>query len=164
MEIRPGDFDNEKVQALLRLHVEGMHASSPPGTCFVLDLSGLKIPEISFFTAWDGNDLLGMGAIKDLGDGTAEIKSMRTDPRHLHKGVGAFVLAHLLGVARSRGFRRVSLETGTGAEFDAALNLYRRAGFRKGPPFADYAGSAFNQFFHLDLMVPVAQVRDVLNS
>ena len=54
MQIRPGDFENEKVQSLLRLHVEGMHAASPPGTCFVLDLSGLKIPEISFFTAWDG--------------------------------------------------------------------------------------------------------------
>ena len=151
MEIRSGDFENEKVQALLRLHVEGMHAASPPGTCFVLDLSGLKIPEISFFTAWEGNDLLGMGAIKDLGDRTVEIKSMRTDPRHLHKGVGAFVLAHLLDAARSRGFQRVSLETGTGPDFEAALKLYRRAGFRKGGAFADYVGSEFNQFFHLDL-------------
>lgn len=150
MEIRPGDFDNEKVQALLRLHVEGMHASSPPGTCFVLDLSGLKIPEISFFTAWDGNDLLGMGAIKDLGDRTGEIKSMRTDPKHLHKGVGAAILSHLLDVARSRGWRRVSLETGTGPSFDAAIALYKRVGFRKGAPFADYTESEFNQFFHLE--------------
>lgn len=151
MEIRSGDFDDGQVQALLRLHVEGMHASSPPGTCFVLDLSGLRIPEISFFTAWQGHELMGMGAIKDLGDGTAEIKSMRTDPRHLHKGVGAFVLAHLLDVARSRGFRRVSLETGTGPSFDAAIALYLRSGFRKGAPFADYTESAFNQFFHLDV-------------
>ena len=151
MQIRPGDFENEKVQSLLRLHVEGMHAASPPGTCFVLDLSGLKIPEISFFTAWEGRDLLGMGAIKDLGDGTAEIKSMRTDPHHLHKGVGAFVLAHLLDVARSRGFRRVSLETGTGPSFDAAIALYLRSGFRKGERFADYVETEFNQFYHLDL-------------
>lgn len=151
MQIRPGDFENEKVQALLRLHVEGMHAASPPGTCFVLDLSGLKIPEISFFTAWDGGDLLGMGAIKDLGEGTVEIKSMRTDPRHLHKGVGAFVLAHLLDVARSRGFRRVSLETGAGPSFEAAIALYQRSGFRKGVAFSDYVETEFNQFYHLDL-------------
>jgi len=151
MEIKAGNFEDSRVQALLRLHVEGMHAASPPGTCFVLDLSGLKIPAISFYTAWEGNALLGMGAIKDLGDGTAEIKSMRTDPNHLHKGVGAFVLAHLLDVARSRGFRRVSLETGTGPSFDAAIALYLRSGFRKGAPFADYTESAFNQFFHLDV-------------
>jgi putative acetyltransferase len=151
MDIRPGDFDDTRVQALLRLHVEGMHAASPPGTCFVLDLSGLQIPEISFFTAWGGDDLLGMGAIKDLGDGTAEIKSMRTDPRHLHKGVGAFVLAHLLDVARKGGYRRVSLETGTGPTFEAAIALYLRSGFRKGVAFSDYVETEFNQFYHLDL-------------
>lgn len=151
MLIKQGDFEDARVQSLLRLHVQGMHAASPPGTCFVLDLSGLRIPEISFYTAWQGHELLGMGAIKDLGDGTAEIKSMRTDPRHLHKGVGAFVLAHLLDVARARGFRRVSLETGTGPSFDAAIALYLRSGFRKGAPFADYTESAFNQFFHLDV-------------
>lgn len=151
MEIRPGDFDDQQVQALLRLHVEGMHASSPPGTCFVLDLSGLKIPEISFFTVWQGNELMGMGAIKDLGDGSAEIKSMRTDPRHLHKGVGAFVLAHLLDVARARGFRLVSLETGTGPDFDAAIKLYKRSGFRECAPFSDYVETKFNQFLNLRL-------------
>ena len=151
MLIKQGDFEDVRVQSLLRLHVSGMHAASPPGTCHVLDLSGLKIPEISFFTAWDGDDLLGMGAIKDLGDGTAEIKSMRTDPHHLHKGVGAFVLAHLLDVARAGGYSRVSLETGTGPTFNAAIALYLRSGFRKGERFADYDETQFNLFFHLDL-------------
>ena len=77
MDIRPGDFDDAQVQALLRLHVEGMHASSPPGTCFVLDLSGLKVPEITLLTAWDGRTVMGMGAIKDLGDNTGELVERR---------------------------------------------------------------------------------------
>lgn len=151
MDIRPGDFDDEQVQALLRLHVEGMHASSPPGTCFVLDLSGLKIPSISFFTLWEGNALLGMGAIKELDNSSAELKSMRTDPKHLRKGVGEKILQHLVSVAKSRGYSRVSLETGTGADFEAAIRLYEKHGFVKGDRFDDYVPSDFNQFFHLAL-------------
>lgn len=151
MDIRLGDFDDARVQALLRLHVEGMNASSPPGTCFVLDLSGLKVPEISFYTAWEGSALLGMGAIKELDRTSGEIKSMRTDPSHLHKGVGRKILEHLLSIARARQYRRVSLETGTGPDFDAAITLYERAGFVRGPTFADYVESPFNQFYHLEL-------------
>ncbi|MEQ1755470.1 MAG: GNAT family N-acetyltransferase [Micropepsaceae bacterium] len=151
MNIRPGDFDDEQVQELLRLHVEGMHASSPPGTCFVLDLSGLKIPSISFFTAWDGPSLMGMGAIKELDARSGELKSMRTDPKHLRKGVGEKILLHLVSVAKSRGYSRVSLETGTGADFEAAIKLYEKHGFVKGDKFDDYVPSDFNQFFHLDL-------------
>lgn len=151
MDIRPGDFDDAQVQALLRLHVEGMHASSPPGTCFVLDLSGLKVPEITFLTAWDGPTLMGMGAIKDLGDKTGELKSMRTHPDHLRKGVGEEILKHLVSTAKTRGYRRVSLETGTSADFDAALALYRRNGFVSGAPFADYEATPHNQFLHRDL-------------
>lgn len=151
MDIRPGDFDDARVQALLRLHIEGMHASSPPGTCFVLDLSGLKVPEITFLTAWDGPQLMGMGAIKDLGDRTGEIKSMRTHPDHLRKGVGEEILKELIRIAKKRGYRRISLETGTSDDFDAALALYRRNGFVSGPAFADYEGSPHNQFLHLEL-------------
>jgi putative acetyltransferase len=151
MDIRPGDFDDAQVQALLRLHVEGMHASSPPGTCFVLDLSGLKVPEITFLTAWDGRTVMGMGAIKDLGDNTGELKSMRTHPDHLRKGVGEEILQQLVSLAKKRGYRRVSLETGTSADFDAALALYRRNGFVSGPAFADYEATPHNQFLHRDL-------------
>ena len=151
MNILPSDFDNEQVQALWRLHVEGMHAASPPGTCFVLDLSGLKIPSISFFTAWEGNSLMGMGAIKELDKRSGELKSMRTDPKHLRKGVGEEILKHLVRVAKSRGYGRVSLETGTGPDFEAAIGLYEKHGFVKGDKFGDYEPSEFNQFFHLDL-------------
>ncbi len=149
MRIRSGDFENAQVLALLRLHVEGMHSSSPPGTCHVLDVSDLKHPSISFFTAWNDDELLGMGALKDLGERTGEIKSMRTGPNHLRKGVGEALLRHLLSLAKTREYRLVSLETGTGAEFDAALALYRRHGFQKGRAFGEYEETEFNQFFHL---------------
>jgi putative acetyltransferase len=128
-----------------------MHASSPPGAVFALDLAGLRAPEMSFYVAWEGERVVGMGALRELDPASGEIKSMRTHGSHLRKGVGARVLEHLLGVARSRGYRRVSLETGSGSAFEPALALYRRFGFVNGERFGDYAGGEFNQFMHLEL-------------
>lgn len=149
--MRPGDFSDPRVLALLREHLAGMHASSPPGTVHALDLSGLQRPEITFVTAWRGEALLGCGAIKELDSAHGELKSMRTAAAHLREGVGAAVLEHLLTVARARRYRRVSLETGSGPPFEAALGLYRRYGFTSGPPFASYVACEFSQFLHLDL-------------
>jgi putative acetyltransferase len=151
MQIRPGDFNHPQVKALLTHHLEGMHANSPPGHVYALDWSSLQKPEITFWTVWDGEDLMGCGALKDVGDGTGEIKSMRTWPQHLRKGVGASMLKHIIATARDRGYTRLSLETGSGPAFDAALELYRRHGFKSGGAFADYVKSDFNQFMHLDL-------------
>jgi putative acetyltransferase len=151
MQIRPGDFTHPQIKALLTHHLEGMHANSPPGHVFALDWSSLQKPGITFWTVWDGEELMGCGALKDLGDGTAEIKSMRTWPQHLRKGVGATMLKHIMATARDRGYTRLSLETGSGPAFDAALELYRRHGFKSGGAFADYVKSDFNQFMHLDL-------------
>jgi putative acetyltransferase len=156
MRIVPGDFDEPQVVALLQLHLAGMHANSPVCSVHALDLTGLRSPGISFYTALKGETLVGMGAIKELDPATGEIKSMRTVPAHLRTGVGAAILDHLLGVARARGYRRVSLETGTGAAFEPALALYRKRGFRSGEPFGDYAATSFNQFLHLDLAAPAA--------
>jgi putative acetyltransferase len=88
--------------------------------------------------------------LKDLGDGAGEVKSMRTHPDHLRRGVGAALLEHIIGAAKARGMARLSLETGRGPAFEAALALYRKRGFVDGPPFADYAPSDFNQFLHLE--------------
>lgn len=151
MRIIPGDFDNPQVLALLRLHLAGMHASSPPGTVYALDLSGLRHPSISFFAAWAVDTLVGMGALKEIDRLTGEIKSMRTHPEHLRQGVGAEILEHLITLARERGYQRLSLETGSGPAFEPALTLYRRRGFANGGVFGDYRASAFNQFLHLDL-------------
>lgn len=149
--VREDDLSGAQTQDLLRLHLAGMHASSPPGLSFALDLSGLKAPGVTVWTAWRGEAIAGIGALKELGGGGAEIKSMRTHPDYLRRGVGAAVLEHIMGEARRRGLTRLSLETGSGPAFDAAIALYVRYGFESGDVFADYVGSAFNQFMHLDL-------------
>ena len=149
MEARLGDFDDPRVLELLREHLAGMHASSPPGSVYALDLSGLQQPTVTFFTAWDGDDLLGCVALKHIDRAIAELKSMRTTARHLRRGVAAFLLEHLLRIARARGYARVCLETGSGPAFQPALALYRKHGFVSGPPFGDYVATEFNQFLHL---------------
>ncbi|MCW5723812.1 MAG: GNAT family N-acetyltransferase [Maricaulaceae bacterium] len=149
--IRRDDLSGEQVRALLALHLEGMHASSPPGTVHALDLSGLKAPEVTVWTAWRGGALSGVGALKALGGGAGEIKSMRTHPDHLRKGVAAALLEHIIGEAHNRGYRRLSLETGGGPAFEPALALYRKRGFADGPAFGGYRPSVFNQFLHMDL-------------
>jgi putative acetyltransferase len=151
MHIREDDLTSPPVRALLALHLAGMRADSPPGLSFALDLSGLQVAEVTVWTAWDGEALLGIGALKDLGDGSGEIKSMRTDPAHLRKGVGAALLEHIITTARERGYHRLSLETGSGPSFEPALAMYRKRGFVNGEAFGDYQPSAFNQFLHLKL-------------
>lgn len=151
IDIRTDDLGGEDVQALLRLHLESMRDGSPPGLSFALDLSGLRAPGVTVWTAWRETKLAGVGAMKALGNATGELKSMRTHPDHLRAGVAAAILEHAIGEARARGYRRLSLETGYGPLFEPALALYRRRGFVKGDAFADYATTEFNQFFHLDL-------------
>lgn len=137
-----------QIRDLLRLHLAGMHETSPPGAIFALDLSGLAAAEVSFYAAWDGPELLGFAALKQISAEAGEIKSMRTHPDHLRRGVGGALLSHIVSVARNRGYRRLSLETGSGPDFEAAAALYLRNGFAPGAAFADYAQSAFNRFFH----------------
>jgi putative acetyltransferase len=151
VQIRPADLTDERVLALLRAHLAGMRANTPAGHVFALDLTGLRSPDIALWTVWDGESVLAIGALKELGPGAGEIKSMRTDPRHLRRGAASALLAHLLDQARERGYHRVSLETGRGPEFEPALALYRRHGFASGGAFGDYAASQFNQFLHLEL-------------
>jgi len=151
LEIREDDLSGEAVRELLRLHLRGMQASSPPGANFALDLAGLTAPAITVWTAWLSGTLVGMAALKDLGEGAGELKSMRTHPAWLRRGVAAALLAHVIVVARSRGMRRLSLETGTGPAFAPALAFYRRHGFVDGGAFAEYQPSAFNRFLHLSL-------------
>ena len=149
-DIRQDDLSCQAVQALLALHLGGMHANSPPGHVFALDLSGLRAANVSVWSVWDGDDLAGIGALKVLDGGVGELKSMRTDPRHLRKGVAAALLEHIIAVACERGLKRLSLETGRGPAFEPALALYRKRGFADGEAFADYAPGSFSQFLHMD--------------
>ena len=150
-EIREDDLSSTQTRDLLRLHLEGMHANSPPGSVFALDLSGLKAPDVTVWTVWKGDAIAGIGALKELGGQAGEIKSMRTHPGFLRSGVARALLEHIVGVARARGMKRLSLETGSGPAFEPALSLYRRRGFVDGEAFAHYQRSEFNQFLHLVL-------------
>jgi putative acetyltransferase len=148
LQILPGDFTDPRLLKLLREHLAGMHENSPPGSVYALDVSGLQAQEVSFFTAWRGDQLLGCAALKQLSATAGELKSMRTAAEHLRQGVASALLEHLLALARSRGYSRVSLETGSGPSFEPALALYRKYGFSNGEPFGDYRATAFNQFLH----------------
>jgi putative acetyltransferase len=146
-----GDLDSADVQALLALHFAAMRSHSPPDACHVLEADALKDPAITFFTLREDGELLGIGALKALGDGHGEIKSMRTAPHALGRGVGAMLLERIVAEARLRGYRRLSLETGSGEEFAAALRLYDRGGFVPSGPFGSYATSPFTRFLTLEL-------------
>jgi len=151
MKIVEGGLNNEQVLVLLREHLSGMHENSPPGSVHALDLAGLTTPDVRFYTAWDDDSLMGMGALKQIDARSGEVKSMRTTESHLRKGVAAALLKHMIDEARSRGYHRLSLETGSGPAFEPALSLYRKQGFRHGNAFGGYEQSEFNQFLHLDL-------------
>ena len=151
MEVKTDDLSDDRTRALLRLHLEGMQADSPPGQAFALDLSGLQTPDVTVWSAWEADVICGIGALKQLDADVGEIKSMRTAPEHLRRGVAARLLEHIVNTARSRGLSRLSLETGSGPAFEPALALYRRRGFENGRAFGDYEQSEFNQFLHLDL-------------
>jgi putative acetyltransferase len=150
-DIREDDLSGDQTRTLLALHLAGMHANSPPGSVFALDLSGLQTPEVTVWTAWRNGRVASVGALKMLQDDTAEVKSMRTHPDFLRSGAASAILERIITVAKSRGVKQLSLETGSGAAFEPALALYRRRGFVTGGPFSDYEQSAFNQFLHLTL-------------
>jgi putative acetyltransferase len=149
MDIRVDDLSSPATQSLLRLHLAGMHENSPPGHVYALDLSGLKTPNVTVWSAWEGNDICGIGALKQFASASGEIKSMRTHPNYLRRGVASMLLEHIIEQARTLGLHRLSLETGSGPSFEPALALYRRRGFVNGEAFSDYQQSDFNQFLHL---------------
>lgn len=151
LEIREDDLSHPVTQALLALHLDGMHASSPAGSVFALDLSELREAGVTVWTVWNGGRVAGVGALKDLSSRVGELKSMQTSPDFLRQDVAAALLDFIIVAAQSRGMHRLSLETGSGAAFDAAVALYRRRGFLEGEPFSDYRRSDFSRFLHLNL-------------
>lgn len=151
MHIKVDDLTHISVIDLLKLHLNGMHANSPPGSVYALDLSGLKAPDVTVWTVWKDEQAIGIGALKNMGSGQGEIKSMRTHPDHLRQGVGRIILDEIIRTAKLNHLIRLSLETGSGDGFEAALALYRAYGFENGDVFGAYEPSPFNQFFHLDL-------------
>ncbi|MDE0776538.1 MAG: GNAT family N-acetyltransferase [Nocardioides sp.] len=151
MLIGPGDLNDPEVVAFLEAHVEQLRSMGPPESTHVLDLSGLRAPGIGFHTAYDAGELVGCAALKDLGEGDAELKSMRTAPHRTRQGIARRLLVHVLEEARSSGFTRVSLETGSYEFFHPAHALYRRHGFVECEPFGGYRPDPLSVFMTLEL-------------
>lgn len=151
MHIIRDDLTHPQVLALLAEHLAGMHANSPPGCVQALDLSGLKAPGVAFWTAWDGDELLGCGALKELSPTHGEIKSMRTATPHLRRGVARALLEFIVGEAAARGHTRISLETGSSAGFAPAQALYEKFGFARCGPFGSYEPNEFSVFMTLEV-------------
>ena len=151
MNIRRDNLNGAEIFQLLREHVQSMYLHSPPESVHALDLEALRKPEITFWTVWQDSELMGCGALKELGPTHGEIKSMRTASAHLRKGVAAALMVHILGEARMRSYRRLSLETGSAEAFAPARSLYTRFGSRYCSPFADYIDDPFSVFMTREL-------------
>ena len=146
-----GEFERDDVQSLLAFHFEQMRSLSPPDACHVLSVDALRHPAITFWSLRDGQRLLTIGALRQLESDHGEIKSMRTAPAALGCGAGTAMLRHIVADARRRGYRRLSLETGSTEAFQAALRLYASHGFEPCGAFAGYRPSPFTRFLTLEL-------------
>jgi putative acetyltransferase len=151
MQLEIDDLTRPAVHALLNEHLHNMYELSPPESVHALDLTRLRSPDITFWTAWDGSLLLGCGALKELDAAHGEVKSMRTLKAHRRKGAGRAVLAHIIDIARSRGYLRLSLETGAMQAFVPAQKLYESFGFSYCGPFGDYKEDPNSVFMSLCL-------------
>ena len=151
MEIRVDDLRGAAIIDLLQLHLRSVALHSPPESIHALDLAALRKPDITFWSVWQHDDLLGCGALKALDAHHGEIKSMRTVPRQLRKGVAAALLAHIIDEATKRRYGRLSLETGSMAAFAPARALYAGFGFVACGPFADYVEDPYSVFMSKDL-------------
>lgn len=138
MEIRIDDLGGSDIARLLDEHLACMARVSPPESRHALNLDGLRQPDVTFWSAWQGQDLVGCGALKELGPTHGEVKSMRTATAHLRKGVASALLQHIIVEAKRRGYQRLSLETGSMDYFKPAHELYYKFGFRRCAPFAGY--------------------------
>jgi putative acetyltransferase len=158
MEIRLDTPANAEISALLREHLEDMHAITPPESVHALGHQELLAPEITFWAAWENDELLGCGALKELDARSGEIKSMRTAVPHRGRGVASRLLAQIVTAARGRGYARLLLETGSMQEFAPARALYEKHGFGYRGPFAGYVADPNSVFMVLELQPSGSEV------
>src|SRR5215467_2939761 len=147
MEIRTDNLRGPEIAALLTEHLEFMAQVSPPESRHALNLEQLRQPDITFWTAWAGEQLAGCGALREIDSTHGEVKSMRTAQSHLRRGVASKLLEHIIAEARRRGYRRLFLETGSMPYFEPARSLYRKAGFKECPAFVGYKPDPNSTFF-----------------
>ena len=146
LDIRLDDLRGPQIAALLKRHLDHLYSVTPAGSVYALDLDRLRLPEVTFWSGWLGSEVVACAALKDLGGGHGEIKSMHTAAEHRGKGIAARMVAHVIGEATARGMSRLSLETGQGGHFGAAQHLYRSLGFVETGPFGDYGPDPHSYF------------------
>jgi putative acetyltransferase len=146
-----GDFGDPRVIELLQHHVTTAAAQTAPGSAHALDVDGLRAPDIEFWAAWDGEALLGFGALKALSLDHGEVKSMHVALAQRRKGAGRALLEHLIERAYAKGMRRLSLETGSWDYFRPAQALYQNRGFVECTPYAGYQPDRNSIFMSLEL-------------
>ena len=151
MKLEIDDLSRPEVIALLNEHLRSMHELSPPESVHALDPERLRKPVITFWTAWEGPVLVGCGALKELDRTHGEVKSMRTPDARRRKGVGRTILTHIIQVARSRCYERLSLETGSADAFKPAQRLYESFGFTYCGPFGEYVDDSNSLFMTMRL-------------
>jgi uncharacterized protein (DUF924 family)/GNAT superfamily N-acetyltransferase len=145
------DLSRPEVRALLEEHLAHMYEVTPPESVHALDVDGLRQPDVTFWTLWQGAELLGCGALKEVAPDHGEVKAMRTPQALRGRGAAKALLAHIVSEARARGYHRLSLETGSMEAFRPARGLYERAGFGYCGPFAGYGPDPNSVFMTLDL-------------
>ena len=133
-----GNFDHPEVNKLLTKHFVELNAASPQGSAHVLDIPGLKVPSIKFWSLWENEKLFGCGALKFLDKEHGEFKSIRIDDKFRNKGNGIKVIEHLIYEAKKLNIKKISIETGAGIFFEPARKLFKRCNFKPCKPFAHY--------------------------
>ena len=144
LRIVTDDLSGKAIGALIAFHRSEMQRWSPPENVHAMPRERLAQPDISFYSAWQGDELAACGALKQLAPDHGELKSMRVAPSFLRQGMGEAILIHLIAAARMRGYTRLSLETGQSAEFRAAQALYAKHGFARCAPFGEYLDDNFS--------------------
>ena len=142
-----GNFDNSKVHELLTKHFVELRAASPEGSAHVLDIPGLKVSSIKFWSLWQDENLIGCGALKFLDKAHGEFKSIRIQDNFRNKGYGIKVVSHLINEAKILKIKRLSIETGAGVFFLPARKLFKKCEFEECPPFAHYKEDVNSVYF-----------------
>jgi putative acetyltransferase len=151
MHIELDDLSRPEIVELLNEHMAHMFLVTPRESVHALPIEGLRSPDITFWSVWENGELLGCGALKELDPQHGEIKSMRTASAHLRKGVARAMVQHIITEAKRRGYRRLSLETGSMAAFERARRLYAACGFTYCEPFGDYMNDPNSVFMTMEL-------------
>ena len=146
-----GNFDNSEVDKLLRKHFVELRSVSPPGSTHVLDIDGLKVPSIKFWSLWENEKIIGCGALKFLNENHGEFKSIRVVDRYRGKGYGQKIITHLIGEAKKLNIEKISIETGSGKFFKSARKLFKKFGFKKCEPFSHYKIDPNSCYMNLEI-------------